>query len=187
MAKASTARLTTEAWADAALEFIGDAGIDAVAVEPIALALGVTKGSFYWHFRTRSELVDAAMRQWEKRATNDIIARLAPTEDPTERLRALFAIAFLDSAEDRIEDAILRSVANPSIDAVVDRVNTQRLEYLIQAFRELGYSLPVARHRARIGYAALLGHRRLQASVATRLSPAAVQRFGDQLVRSLVD
>ncbi len=187
VARASITRLSREDWADAALSVIGVSGVEAVAVEPIAVALGVTKGSFYWHFRNRRELVDAALERWEQRATADIISELSPIADPLERLQALFAIAFLDTAEDRIEDAILRAVADPSVDAAVDRVNSQRLHYLVKSFRELGCPLPVARQRARIGYAALLGHRRLQSSPSTRLSNAAVRQFGDELVRSLVD
>ena len=187
VARPSTNRLTKDNWADAALTVIGESGVEAVAVEPIAAALGVTKGSFYWHFRTRRELVDAALSRWEQRATTDIIIALKPIDDPRKRLRTLFGIAFLDTAEDRIEDAILRAVADPLVDAAVGRVNTQRLEYLVKTFRELGHSLPAARHRARIGYSALLGHRRLQATTATRLSNAAVRQFGNELVRSLAD
>lgn len=185
MAGVFATRLSKEDWADAALSVIGDLGIEAVAVEPIAASLGVTKGSFYWHFRSRSDLVDAALVRWEQRATADIIARLAPIDDPTERLRALFVIAFLDTAEERIEDAILRAVANPSVDAVVDRVNGQRLEFLVHALRELGFPLSASRHRARIAYGALLGHRRLQASSTTRLGATAVRRFGEELVERL--
>lgn len=185
MAKVVVSRLTKDDWADAALVVIGESGIEAVAVEPIAVMLGVTKGSFYWHFRTRSELVDAALLRWEQRATADIIALLAPIEDPIERLRALFDIAFLDTVEDRIEDAILRAISNPSVDAAVDRVNAQRLEFLVGALRELGHSPAASRHRARIAYAALLGHRRLQSSSRTRLTKVAVRRFGQELVERL--
>ena len=187
MTRGSSNRLTRDHWADAALVVVGKSGVQAVAVEPIAVALGVTKGSFYWHFRTRRELVDAALSRWEQRATADIITELAPIDDPLERLRALFAIAFLDTPEDRIEDAILRAGGDPSVDAAVDRVNTQRLDYLVKTFRALGHALPAARHRARIGYAALLGHRRLQASTATKLSKTAVRQFGDELVRALAE
>ena len=185
MARTSTNRLTREDWADAALAVIGESGVESVAIEPLALVLGVTKGSFYWHFHTRRELVDAALIRWEQRATADIITALSPIADPEERLRTLFSVAFLDTPEDRIEDAIVRAVADPLVDAAVDRVNTQRLEYLVAVFRELGHPLAEARHRARVGYSVLLGHRRLQASTTTRLSKAAVRRFGDELARSL--
>ena len=45
--------LTAEDWARAALEAIAEDGVTAVAVEPLARSLGVTKGSFYWHFANR--------------------------------------------------------------------------------------------------------------------------------------
>jgi AcrR family transcriptional regulator len=184
-AKASSARLGRDEWADAALQLIGDAGVAAVAVEPIATSLGITKGSFYWHFRNRDALVEAALARWAQRATADIIATLEPIDDPVEQLRALFAIAFRDAPEDRIEDAILAASSNPVVDVWVSRVNEERLGYLVGCLRRSGFSLADSRHRARIAYATLLGHRMLQVSVATRLSPAALRTFGETLVASI--
>ena len=54
-----------EQWAEAALGAIATGGIKAVAVEPLAARLGVTKGSFYWHFADRRALIDAALERWE--------------------------------------------------------------------------------------------------------------------------
>jgi AcrR family transcriptional regulator len=53
-------RLTRQDWIDAALEALETGGVPAVAVEPLASRLGVTKGSFYWHFKDRNELLATA-------------------------------------------------------------------------------------------------------------------------------
>ena len=56
--------LTREDWITGAWEMLGDAGLDGVRVEPLARRLGVTKGSFYWHFRDRQELLDVLLDLW---------------------------------------------------------------------------------------------------------------------------
>ena len=58
-------RLSAEDWAQAALDLIAEQGVAAVAVEPLARRLGVTKGSFYWHFPSRDALLSAALERWE--------------------------------------------------------------------------------------------------------------------------
>ena len=58
-------RLTADDWAQAALDLIAEQGVAAVAVEPLARRLRVTKGSFYWHFPSRDALLQAALERWE--------------------------------------------------------------------------------------------------------------------------
>ena len=62
-------RLSAQDWARAAVKAIANGGLAAVAVEPLARTLGVTKGSFYAHFRNRDELVTAALAEWRERST----------------------------------------------------------------------------------------------------------------------
>ncbi|MGB9368496.1 MAG: helix-turn-helix domain-containing protein, partial [Xanthobacteraceae bacterium] len=70
MAQASQAkqekptRLDAGAWIAAGFDALADGGIDAVRVEPLAKALGITKGSFYWHFADRRALLDAMLESW---------------------------------------------------------------------------------------------------------------------------
>src|SRR4051794_34630143 len=73
MRKAGQATLTRDDWARAALGAIERGGIDAIAVETIAGELGATKGSFYWHFKNRDALIDAALAEWQRRSTEAMI------------------------------------------------------------------------------------------------------------------
>ena len=59
--KLEKSRLSADDWALAALDVIAEQGLAAVAVEPLARRLGVTKGSFYWHFPSREALLVAAL------------------------------------------------------------------------------------------------------------------------------
>lgn len=80
-------RLTAHDWADAALAAIGERGLAAVAVEPLAARLGTTKGSFYWHFANRDALIAAALGRWEEIHTEQIITEMETEPDPERRLQ----------------------------------------------------------------------------------------------------
>ena len=85
-------RLSAEDWALAALDVIAEQGLAAVAVEPLARRLGVTKGSFYWHFPSREALLVAALERWEAMEQETVFGKLEAISDPRARLKALFAL-----------------------------------------------------------------------------------------------
>lgn len=188
---ALTSRLTRDEWISAAIDAIGQGGIPGVAVERIATALGTTKGSFYWHFTNRDELVAATMQRWEDLATNAVIASVAEVADPMERLRQLLRVVFGHEREDRIEARIVLAPFDPRVSPTVDRVTKLRLEFLTSLFRGLGFSRSTAAKRARIAYAAYLGHLRLvlderpTESGQSRPSAAANRAYADELLRVL--
>jgi AcrR family transcriptional regulator len=68
--------LSQEDWLQAARLALLKGGVDAVRVERLSRDLHVTKGSFYWHFRDRGELLDLLLREWEEELLHDIIPRL---------------------------------------------------------------------------------------------------------------
>jgi len=74
-------RLSREDWLRAALELC-TAGIDQVRVAPLAAAMGVTTGSFYWHFKNRQELLEALLKFWEHEKTDVAIDRTRRVEAP---------------------------------------------------------------------------------------------------------
>ncbi len=72
---------------------LGIGGPDAVRVEKLAQALGVTKGGFYWHFEDRNALLEEMLDTWERLMIDEAIARVeAGGGDPRARLRRLFAL-----------------------------------------------------------------------------------------------
>lgn len=151
--------LTREDWTHAALVAISEGGTAAVAVEPLAARLRATKGSFYWHFRNRGELVGEALAAWEREATDEIIARLEGVADPVERLRLTLTAAMEDEGDEygAIDAALLASAADPSVAPVVERVQDKRLTFLERCFRDMDLPRREARLRAQIGYSIYLG------------------------------
>ena len=107
-------QLTAHDWAKGSLEAIGQGGAGAVAIEPLARRLGATRGSFYWHFSARADVVRAALALWERRETEDVIAWVEAIDGPRERLRALLIGALrstTDAAWADVELALQASVA----------------------------------------------------------------------------
>jgi AcrR family transcriptional regulator len=178
-------QLTREDWADAALHVIAVGGTDAVSVEKLAKELSVTKGSFYWHFTNRHELIQAAMQRWEVTATTSIIEQLDQLGDPRARLRALLVQTLGEGKDGRSENAIFGSVNDPLVKQSVVTVNNARQLFLKKIFIELGRSPAVAETRARIAYAAYLGHVTLQTTQT--LSRRAEDRFVSELMQTLTD
>ena len=157
MATRGAGRLTPDDWADAALKAIGRGGLAAVAVEPLAASLGATKGSFYWHFRSRDALVEAALARWEAGHTDAVIRVVQEQPDPLSRLRTLLALVLESTGSDPIELAVLATADHPLVAPVLTRVTERRVAYTSGLFEELGFAPKDARHRGLLGVTAYLG------------------------------
>jgi AcrR family transcriptional regulator len=183
------ARLTREDWAVAALDAISRQGVSGVAVEPLAARLGATKGSFYWHFAARDELVAAALEIWETRSTADVIDRVEALGGSAEdRLRQLMALVFDPQALTGADVALMAHLTDPEVRRVVERVSSARIDYIIRLLRQAGLTPAVARRRAVFAYSAFLGHLQL-----IRHTPELVhelvgptQRYVDEVLRALL-
>jgi AcrR family transcriptional regulator len=160
-AKART-RLDRQAWVQTALDAIAEGGLAAVAVVPLAKQLGVTKGSFYWHFANREALVGAALAEWEQSHTAAVIAEIeATSDDPLQQLRLLFRRVTELAARDRIELALLANADHPTVQPVLDRVTRRRINFTAGLFQRFGLSRAQAKRRALLAYSAYLGHAQL--------------------------
>jgi len=87
-------RTPRQSWVDEGLKALGAGGPDAVRVEALARALGVSKGGFYWHFDGRQALLDEILDTWERVSVDEVIERVeAEGGDGRAKLRRLSAIA----------------------------------------------------------------------------------------------
>ncbi len=183
-------RLNREDWASAAIEAIASGGgISAVAVEPLAVRLGATKGSFYWHFASRAELVEAALDLWEQRATVDVIEKIESSGGTGEqRLRALFEHTFQTAALGGADMALLSHTDLTIVREAVDRVTRRRIRYIAKLLHSAGVPSTVARRRAVLAYSAFLGN--LQLAHASpdllRRSVGSMSRYADEVMATLL-
>ena len=157
MLKAGQRRLTPDDWAAAALAAIARGGVAAVAVESIAAELGATKGSFYWHFRNRDALIEAALDRWEQLRTDAFIDVFETEPDPAQRVKMIIR-GGLELPVDRAEIALLAHPDHPAAVRAVRRVAERRISYIAEQLAKLGWSRRDARDRAVHLYFLYVGH-----------------------------
>lgn len=145
-------------WVAAGLESLRKGGVGAVRVERLAAGLGITKGSFYWHFRDREDLLEAVLAYWSREMTDAEFDRIAALEGGLSvRLLAL-AQDVLEKGMGRYDPAIRAwARVDRRVAAAVAQVDRRRVATLTRFFQEGGLPAAEARTRARLFYTFLLG------------------------------
>lgn len=183
--EATRETLKPEAWIDAATEVLVDQGIDHVRVDVLATQLKVTRGSFYWHFRDREELLRRVLQAWSERSTENLTKRLESAHpDPREQLRDVLSLPFRGRAAvrgARIELAIRAWARRDEMARhAVDESDASRLAYIAQIFSSLGFPVVEAQQRAFAVYAYVVGES-LMASQGSPSQRAERQKFMERL------
>jgi AcrR family transcriptional regulator len=180
-------RLSADDWSQAALDMIAEQGVAAVAVEPLARRLGVTKGSFYWHFPSRDALLVAALERWEKLELETVWGQLEAVPDPRQRLRALFEMVAHEFKSHVIYSELLKAADNAAVQPVIGRVSERRLDYLTAAFRQAGLGRTEAQHRARLAYSAYVGFLQLNLQLhQTRMQHDEFEAYVEHMMATLI-
>jgi AcrR family transcriptional regulator len=163
--KALEPKLGKGDWIRAGLAVLAESGVAAVRVEPLAKRLKITKGSFYWHFKDRNELLVAILAEWVEVDTDSITRRVERIDaSPQEKLLRLFELAIADDgltpelADGSLENAIRAWAKTDSqVATVLAKVDRERLEYTTSLFIDIGFSATEALVRARLAYYSLVG------------------------------
>lgn len=180
-------RLSAEDWAQAALDLLAEQGVAAVAVEPLARRLGVTKGSFYWHFPSRDALLHAALERWEAVEQETVFGSLEAVSDPRERLRELFRLVAHEVKPHVIYSELLKALDHPVVKPVMERVSKRRLDYLAASFRQAGMGRIDALQRARLTYAAYVGFLQLSLQLQQpRLHHDEFEQYVEHVMATLI-
>lgn len=185
--RAERSRLSAADWEGAALDLIAEHGVFAVAVEPLARRLGVTKGSFYWHFANRDALLDATLRRWEHADAEGLMTQVDRIVDPRERLVELFRRTSREMRSHVIYSALLKALDHPAVQPVMQRVSQRRIQYLAVAFRSLGLARREAMDRARLAYSAYVGFLQLMLQLRLqRMESSEFEGYVEHVVTTLI-
>lgn len=156
-------RLTRDDWLDAAFRAVVDGGIDSARVLVIANTLGVTRGSFYWHFSDHAELRAALLARWRQREIDaNLRLRSTLTEDPKADLERLLDAALAHVGVDleymRFELA-LRGLGrrDPAVAAMLFDVDQMRMSLFEGKFQRLTGDQKAATELASLFYLAIIG------------------------------
>lgn len=151
-------QLNRDSWVLAAFEMLYVDGIDAVRVEPLATKLNVTKGSFYWHFKNRTELHDALLHYWEKEMTQSVLDA-ANEFHGSPKQRLINALREIVGNERTKYDPAVRNWARADIKVkkVVEYIDKIRLSFLYGLFADIGFDKQQAEIRSRLMYYYIMG------------------------------
>jgi AcrR family transcriptional regulator len=161
MRPSSAARLTKEDWIDAARKALIKGGVAAVKVDHLARQIGVTRGSFYWHFKDRNDLMKSLLLHW-KQSNTDPFRRVKQQKSgkPVYQLAEFFCIWLRPGEFDPDFDSAVRDWARVSTAAaqLVRQVDETRLDILMTLFQALGFAKLEADIRARVMYYHQVGY-----------------------------
>lgn len=140
-------------WIRAAQRVLVNRSIEAVRVEVLAKDMGVTKGSFYWHFKDRDDLLQRMLTAWRDAATEQIIFRFESRGlSARDLIRDLLSLPFRGSSakEAAATELAIRAWARRDelARSILDEVDAKRLTYITQCFLAIGFSASESKSRA---------------------------------------
>jgi len=185
--KKERSTLSAGDWEQQALVLIAEKGIRSVAVESLAKRMGVTKGSFYWHFNNRESLLEQSLIRWEKHDAANLQASLGAIEDPRERLRSFFRRTGREKLTHNVYSSLCMASDHPQVEPLLERVAERRMQHIEKAFEEIGFDPQAASHRARLTYSAYLGFLQLQKQHQTpNLSSEEFEAYMTHVIATLI-
>lgn len=147
-------QLTADDWIKQGLKALARDGFTALKADPLAKAMGVSRGSFYWHFADLGAFHAALLKRWREIAAEQIIADVEADSD--EPLKALLRRTF--GARLDLERAVRNWAAfDAAAQTAVRAIDRRRLDYIEELLRKRGFEAATARARAQILYWTFLG------------------------------
>src|SRR5256884_925388 len=140
---ARAARLSRGDWVEGAVAMLAEGGVKAVEINVLAERMGVTKGSFYWHFGSREELLDGVVETWRRRTTNEIESFIRNrVGTPLGRLKRLIRIG-MSPHRDVPGGSLGKMIRDwgrrdPKVAAIMHEVDVRRNPFLRELYKDLG-------------------------------------------------
>ncbi len=135
-------RLTADAWLDLGMKLLEKHGAAGITVEKLTAEAGVTRGSFYWHFKNHDEFLVELAQQWSDKFTQSVIdaTNSQASSNPRELLKFLM-LDILSVGKQRL-DVPFRELATtrPEVLQVVKHVDALRTQFVRRLFEDLGYA-----------------------------------------------
>ena len=152
-------QLSAKDWLDQGLKTLAARGFTALKAEPLAKAMGVSRGSFYWHFADIAAFRAAILKHWREVAAEQIIANLEAASDHDDPVSLLLRQAF--GGKLALENAVRTwATVDPLARTAVQAIDRRRLGYVERMLGASGFAPGVVRARAQIFYWAFVGFAR---------------------------
>jgi AcrR family transcriptional regulator len=163
-------RTPRSGWIEEGLRALGVGGPDAVRVEALAQALGVTKGGFYWHFGDRHALLEEMLDSWEHVVVDEVIARVEEAAgDARVKLWRLFELAVSSDDLTKVELAI-RDWArrDKAVAKRLRRIDNRRMDYMRSLFADISPDEGDVEVRCLVAFSLFIGNHFIAADHGSR-------------------
>ncbi len=150
------ARLEKTDWLDFALKELAEKGHEVLKAQTLAAGLGVTRGSFYWHFEDLEAFKRDLIAHWTDQTTEELVHAVVREGDAKAQLHGLMSRAFRSGAS--MERAIRAwATADAHVASLVAAVDWRRIRFAEQLLTALGVAEVAVGPRARVLYWAAIG------------------------------
>jgi AcrR family transcriptional regulator len=157
MARQISDQLSAKDWLDLGLKVLATQGFTALKAEPLAKAMGVSRGSFYWHFADIVAYHAAILKHWREVAAEQVIAGLEAASEHDDPIALLLRRTF--SAHLPLEKAVRSwATSDAAARSAVQAIDRRRLGYVDELLRRKGFAAEMAEGRAQILYWAFVGY-----------------------------
>lgn len=171
-----TERLGKQEWINAGLEALKKSGARALKAEPLAKGLGVSRGSFYWHFESKEDFEVLIVKEWRLRSTQTVIVEIDKIPDPKKQLSELIDLAM---SNNMALDKAIRAWAthNVIVAKTVAQVDKERIRYVESLLQNAGVSKIDVHLRAKMIYWSSLGRQIAISSARPSLSKVELDKL----------
>ncbi len=146
-------------WIKLGYKLFSEQGISGIVIEKIAKKLECNKSSFYWHFKSKKKFIDELINFWITSETDQIIQQTEKAKSSEEKIEQFLKITFKNDPYLEFIFFLKRyAIKNKEVQAIIDEIDTRRLEFTTQLFQEIGYSKKDAAIKASIFYKYLIGY-----------------------------
>lgn len=180
------------AWIEAGFQMLAEGGIDSVRVDRISKKIGLTRGSFYWHFKSRAEFLDAMLALWYEKGTRDIIDLVEKEKtNPNKRLSVLLNLTASGPGKQyggKFAEMAIRiwGKTNPKVAAMVKQIDAERISFVNKLLAEMHIEPALASFLAEIIYDAYIGmlSRDISEEEVSRIGKIAGTYIEDQIAQA---
>ena len=151
-------RLNREDWLQETLKLLQHRGLEGVKIVVIAERMGVTSGSFYWHFKNLRDLLDCLLDYWERELTDAVMESAKAFSGPPENRILTLMLQVIEEDAAIYDHAIsIWTRSDPSAKEVFERTLRKRFDFAAWMFKQCGFSNRQAATRGRMMVAYLMG------------------------------
>lgn len=150
---------TKEDWIDLGYRLFSEKGISGIVIEKMAEKLKVNKSSFYWHFKTKKEFIQNLIEFWVKNETEQIIQFTNNEKSALEKFKTLIKLSYKKMPNQDFIFYLKRyAQKEKKIKSIIEKIDSERIEYVRELLRDIGYSEEDAAIKSSLFYKHLIGY-----------------------------